>query len=99
MQKIIINDKEYPCQMTMGAVRRFKNETGKEVSEIGGSDVSDLVTLIWCCVVSACNAKDIPFDMDLEKFADSMDLQTVNQFFKEDAEDDKKKDSTASPKA
>lgn len=98
MQKININGKEYPCQMTMGAVRRFKSETGREVSELGSKDLSDLVVLIWCCVVSACNAKDVQFDMDLEKFADSMDLQTIGQFFNEDV-DDKKKDSTESLKA
>ena len=98
MMKININGTEYPCQMTMGAVLRFKHETGKEVSEVGSNDLSDLVTLIWCCVVSACNAEGTQFEMDLAKFADSMDLETLNQFFMDETAD-KKKEPAGSPRA
>ena len=34
MKKIQVYGKEYPMRMTMGAMRRFKQETGMEVSEM-----------------------------------------------------------------
>ncbi len=38
-----------------GAMMRFKEQTGKEVTELDGSSFSDLCTYLWCCVVSACS--------------------------------------------
>ena len=35
--EIMINGKAYPCRQTMGAMLRFKKETGKEVTELGNS--------------------------------------------------------------
>lgn len=32
--KIKLGDKEYPCRVTMGAMVRFKNETGKDMSRL-----------------------------------------------------------------
>lgn len=46
MKKITIKGKEYPCRITMGAMVRFKRESGKDVSEISKSDVSDLVLFL-----------------------------------------------------
>ena len=54
MNKIRIGGKEYPCQMTMGALLRFKKETGREVTEVKGDSISDMITLLWCCVASVC---------------------------------------------
>lgn len=79
MQKISINGRELPCRMTMGALRRFKAESGKEVSEIG-SEVSEIGTLLWACVASACKADGIEFGMSVDDFADLVDLETINQF-------------------
>ena len=47
--EITVNGKAYPCRQTMGAMLRFKRESGKEVTEIKG-EVSDLCTYLWCCV-------------------------------------------------
>jgi len=55
----------------MGAMLRFKNETGREVTEIDGG-FSDLCTYLWCCVVSACKHDSVPFDLQLMDFADSI---------------------------
>ena len=32
--KIKVGDKEFPCRVTMGAMVRFKNESGKDVSKL-----------------------------------------------------------------
>ena len=68
--RISVGGRDYPCRATMGALLRFKRETGKEVSEIGAGDVSELLTYLWCCVCSACAADGVTFDLSLEEFAD-----------------------------
>ena len=61
MTKIEINGKEYPCRVTMGAMLRFKRETGHDVSKMDPTDVAELVTLLWCCIVSASKADGVEF--------------------------------------
>ena len=69
--EITINGKAYPCRQTMGAMLRFKQETGKEITATDGG-LSDMCTYLWCCVASACRVDGIPFDMPLLDFADSI---------------------------
>ena len=76
--EIKINGKAYPCKPTMGAMLRFKNETGKEVTEVDGG-FSDLCTYLWCCVVSACSKEKIPFDLSLMDFADNVEPEDMNE--------------------
>ena len=61
----------------MGAMLRFKNVTGREVTDIDGG-FSDLCTYLWCCVVSACKKDNIPFDLSLMDFADSIEPADMN---------------------
>lgn len=68
--EIVINGEAYPCRQTMGAMLRFKRETGKEVTEMNAGSFTDLCTYIWCCVASASKADGKPFDMTLLDFAD-----------------------------
>lgn len=93
MNKIIIKGKEYPCEVTMGALVRFHKESGKEASGISSDNLSDLALFIWCCVASACNAAEpkIPFDMPFLDFADSLDVNAANGFWDGVSSDDKKK--------
>ena len=70
--EIQIEGKALPCRQTMGAMLRFKRETGKEVTEIAQNSISDVCTYLWCCVVSACKHDGIDFDMSLIDFADSI---------------------------
>lgn len=62
----------YPCSPTMGAMLRFKRETGREVTEINPGSVSDMCTYLWCCVASACRREGKEFDMPLMDFADGI---------------------------
>lgn len=77
MKTITINGKEYPCRVTMGALLRFQRETGKDASQIGQNDVSDLITLLWCCVVSASKADGVEFSMSVLDFADRLDPEAT----------------------
>ncbi len=77
--EIIIDGKAYPCRQTMGAMLRFKQETGKEVSDIQES-VSDLCTYLYCCVASACKKDGVEFGLSLMDFADSLTPDDLNKW-------------------
>ena len=80
MKEIEINGKAYPCRVTMGALLRFKRETGRDISQMGETDVEALVTLLWCCVVSASKADGVEFGMSLMDFADLLDPDTLKRW-------------------
>lgn len=96
MIKIEVNGQEYPCQMTMGALLRFKHETGKDVADL--NDTSDVIILLWCCVASASNAHGIEFSMSLLDFADRLSPELLETFASGlSSPDDKKKVTGPSP--
>lgn len=81
MKKILISGKEYPCRLTMGAMVRFKNESGKDVSQLTQNDISELILFLYCCAQSACAADGIPFEMSFELFADKLEPSDLNAFY------------------
>ena len=78
--EIIINGTAYPCSPTMGAMLRFKQETGREITEIDPKSFTDLCTYLWCCVVSASKRENISFDLSLMEFADSITPDSMNEW-------------------
>lgn len=70
--EITIDGKTFPCRPTMGAMLRFKRETGKEVTEIDTTSFTDLCTYLWCCIVSASKHDGKDFNLSLMDFADSI---------------------------
>lgn len=56
----------------MGAMLRFKQETGREVTEIDTASFSDMCTYLWCCLVSASQHEGHPLGLSLMEFADSI---------------------------
>ena len=70
--EITINGTAYPCSPTMGAMLRFKQETGREITEIDASSFSDLCTYLWCCVKAGAKREGKEFDLSLMDFADSL---------------------------
>lgn len=70
--EINVNGTAYPCSPTMGAMLRFKRETGREITEIDPSSFSDLCTYLWCCVVSASKREGKEFGLSLMDFADAI---------------------------
>ena len=80
--EIQVNGTAYPCMPTMGAMLRFRQETGREITQIDASSITDLCTDLWCCVVSAARREGRDFDMPLMEFADCLtpdDLQAWNE--------------------
>lgn len=87
---VTIGEASYPCRMSMGAMLRFKRETGKEVSEIKEGSISDMAVLLYCCVASACNAEHKPFNLSLEDFCDAIssdDMSTMTAAIQGEAEE------------
>ncbi len=56
----------------MGAMLRFKQQTGKEISEIDANSFTDLCTYLWCCVASASKREGKEFNLSLMDFADNL---------------------------
>lgn len=80
--------KTYPCRVTLGAMRRFKQETGKDSDNISGVD--DLAVFIWCCCMSACKADGVEFSVSLDDFCDLVDISTLSAFTEAIMPDEKK---------
>lgn len=88
--EVTINGVTYPCRPTMGAMLRFKKETGKEITEISDKSFTDLCTYLYCCVVSASAADKVDFSMSLMEFADALnpeDMQAWTAQMQPDAND------------
>lgn len=78
--EININGEAYPCSPTMGAMLRFKQETGREITEIDPGSLTDLCTYLWCCIVSASKREGKPFDLSLMDFADSITPESMEEW-------------------
>ena len=66
--------REWPCRLTLGALRRYKQETGEDASQLKGE--SSLGVLLWCCVKSACQADGVPMDVGLDEFLEKPSYTT-----------------------
>ncbi len=67
---IQLDGKEYPIRQTNGAALLFKEQTGKEITEISQEALTEWFTYLWCCVKSACRAEGVEFGYSLMDFAD-----------------------------
>lgn len=90
---IKIDGTEYPCRTTMGALLRYRQETGEDFR---GDSVTGNVTYLWCCVVSSCAHDGKKFEKPLLEFADALSAQNLmewlnaNQAESAGADDEKK---------
>lgn len=80
METITIDGREYPFRATMGAMVRFRRMSGREVSELNSSDLSDVVLFMYCCTLSACKADGVEFNMEFLEFADRLTPDDMNAF-------------------
>lgn len=96
--EITVNGVSYPCRMTMGAMLRFKRETGREITDVQMTSLSDVAILLWCCTASACNADKIDFKLSLEDFCDGISeeemFSATNAFETDGGSSDQQKKSS-----
>ena len=88
--KIRINEKEYPLYVTMGALLRYKRETGHDVSELRDGDLEGMMMLMWCCVTCASQAHGIDFPLDFETFCNSITPAQVYEWAAQSTKEQKK---------
>lgn len=80
MQTITINSISYPCFPTMGAIVRFRDLTGREITEIKPHEVSAVCRYLYCVVLSACRRTNTPFDVSEEEFLDALTPEDINRW-------------------
>jgi len=79
MHEITIAGKTYPVRLTMGAIREFKNQTGKEVDQVTG--ISDMGELLYACAVSTCRSQGKEMPLTIEQFTDDLDVTQATELF------------------
>lgn len=94
---ISVSGKTFPCRVTMGAMIRFKNKAGYDVSQLDTSDIEGLTLFLWCCVAAACSADKVNFEMSFEEFADSLEPSSLNDFYDTMSPTGEKKTVSQSP--
>lgn len=86
----------------MGAMLRFKQETGKEITQIDPSSFTELCTYLWCCIVSASKKEGKAFNLSLMDFADSIEPDEMQEWSDalnaEAAQAEKEENNTAAGK-
>lgn len=93
---IKIDDTRFPVRMVMGALLRFRRETGRDASQMDPSDMGELLLLLWCCTAAASHADGITFPYDYDTFCDKItpgDVARWNEAMAEgqtDGEEEKK---------
>lgn len=61
--------REVPCYPTMGAMLLFEETTGKDVSKMDFTSVSDQFTYLYCCASEASAREKQELGMSLKEFA------------------------------
>ncbi len=79
--QIRVGSRTLPMRVTMGAMLRFKRVTGHDVKELRSDDIEEVITFIWCCIVSACKADGITDIPDLETFADAIEPDDLQEMY------------------
>lgn len=79
--KVTVGGKEYPMRLSMGAMLRFKRETGKEITS--AESIEDMIVMIHCAIKSACNHEKVKFDMSVEDLADCLSQDDFAQLVSE----------------
>lgn len=81
--KFTFNGKEYPARITMGAIRTFKRETGKDLlTSLDTLNAEDLGVLLYGAITSGCRAQKVQFDYTLDEFFDNVIPDEVAAWFR-----------------
>ena len=90
---LTVDGRELPCRLTMGAMLLYKRNMQKDVSQMSGGDIEELLMFMWCCVKCACKADGVDFETDFETFCCQItpdDLNAWNDAMAQSGEDKKK---------
>lgn len=94
MNFIRIQNKKYPVRFLSGGFLRFKQLAGHDVNQMQ-EEITEQIILLYAFTSATCRADAVPFDMDLETFADSLDLGDLLAFTQSFAAEFQKKTAQA----
>lgn len=73
-----VNGKDYPVEITMGAMIDFEDLTGKSPHE--ANSFKDACQWLYCCIVSGCFRANISFEMSFKEFSHACTPDVINQW-------------------
>lgn len=75
-KKVTIGGQEYPCVLTIGVLKKFKDKTGKELQDM--KDVFSICTLLFMAAVASCQKEKRTFPWDsAEALMDDIELSEI----------------------
>ena len=80
--EINIGKKKLPCRITLRAMLKFKQVTGRDWGALEGNGVTDLITFLWCCVWATCATDGVEFTEDLDDFTGHLDSNIFAEWMK-----------------
>ncbi len=80
--EIKIKNTKYPCRITLRAMLKFKQLTGRDWGQIEGNGITDMITFLWCCVWAACATDGVEFNYDLDQFSGFLDGSVFSDWMK-----------------
>ena len=78
--EIQIDGESYPCTPSLGAMLRFKQETGKEANQLDSNSITEMATFLWSCVIAGCAREKVKFSMTLMDFADCLSVDELTKW-------------------
>ena len=78
MNTITIEGKEYPCRLTVGTLKRFKDQCGKELDQL--KDMFSICELLFLAAQEACQKakKTFPYQ-SAEEMMNDIEIADVEQ--------------------
>lgn len=77
-RKVTINGKGWPCRLTIGVLKQFRDVTGLEIDQV--KDVFSVCTLLYMACVAACKREKESFPWDsAEALMDDIALDEVER--------------------
>lgn len=78
INSVTINGKYYPCRLTVGTLKRFKDKTGKEIDAL--KDMFTICELLFMAVTETCNKQNKKFPYtSSDQMMDDIDISSIEQ--------------------
>lgn len=76
MKQIRINGIEYPCRLTVGVLKRYKEQSGKDLTDT--NDLFSICGLLFLAVTEACrkSGRSFPYG-NAEEMMDDIELADI----------------------
>ncbi len=73
-----------PARMSMGALRRFRRETGQDFLKLqteGEVSAEALAVLLWCCISAQSRVDGVEFNVSCDDFLDRVTPDEVSAWY------------------